>query len=106
MKTSLRKKLFRSAATLAMGILGYTTAQAQLGGLPLWTNRYGDPDGFGGYFLSFEGVSGSAYRLQRAPSLSGPWATSSPQTAPTSGLLEFWDLFPPLGQRFYRSVAP
>ena len=29
-----------------------------------------------------------------------------PQTAPTSGLVEFWDLFPPPGQSFYRSVQP
>ena len=64
------------------------------------------PDGFGGYFLSFSGVPGSAYRLQRAPVLSGPWATSSPQTAPASGLIEFWDLFPLPGQGFYRSVQP
>jgi hypothetical protein len=65
-----------------------------------------EPDGFGGYFLSFEGVPGSAYRLQRAPTLNGPWATSSPQTAPASGSLEFWDVFPPPGQGFYRSVGP
>jgi hypothetical protein len=65
-----------------------------------------EPDGGGGYFLRFEGVPGSAYRLERAPSLAGPWATSSPQTAPASGFLEFWDVFPPPGQGFYRSVGP
>jgi hypothetical protein len=65
-----------------------------------------ESDGFGGYLLSFEGVPGSAYRLQRAPSLGGPWATSSPQTAPASGRLEFWDVFPPPGQGFYRAVGP
>jgi hypothetical protein len=64
------------------------------------------PDGFGGFYLGFEGVPGSAYRLQRAPSLSGPWATSTAQTAPPSGRLEFWDIFPPPGQAFYRSVGP
>jgi hypothetical protein len=64
------------------------------------------PDGFGGYFLSFRGVPGSDYRLQRAPNLGGPWATSSPQTAPASGLLEFRDIFPPPGQAFYRAVQP
>jgi hypothetical protein len=50
-------------------------------------------------------VSGSAYRLQRASSLNGPWATSTAQTAPTNGQLEFWDTFPPPGQGFYRSVG-
>jgi len=63
-----------------------------------------EPDGFGGYFLRFEGVPGSAYRLQRAPGLSGPWATSGPQTAPASAQLEFWDVFPPPDQAFYRTV--
>jgi hypothetical protein len=65
-----------------------------------------EPDGFGGYFIDFSGVPGSAYRLQRAPSLSGPWTTSAPQTAPGSGQIEFWDLFPPPGQGFYRTVQP
>src|SRR5437667_5948018 len=65
-----------------------------------------EADGFGGYFLRFSGVPGSDYRLQRAPGLTGPWATSSPHTAPASGLLEFWDLFPPPGQAFYRSAQP
>src|SRR5881409_803678 len=63
-------------------------------------------DGDGGYFIRFSGVPGSAYRLQRAPGLTGPWAASSPQTAPASGQVEFWDLFPPPGQGFYRTVQP
>jgi hypothetical protein len=63
-----------------------------------------EPDGFGGYFIDFSGVPGSAYRLQRATKLSGEWTTSAPQTAPASGVLEFWDLFPPPGQGFYRTV--
>ena len=43
---------------------------------------------------------------QRAPGLSGPWTAIGPQTAPASGRVEFWDLFPPPGQGFYRSVGP
>jgi hypothetical protein len=65
-----------------------------------------DPDGFGGYFLRFQGVPGSDYRLQRAQVLKGRWATSSPQTAPGSGYVEFWDVLPPPGQGFCRSVGP
>ena len=65
-----------------------------------------EPDGFGGYFIGFSGVPGSAYRLERAPALAGPWAASSPQTAPASGRLEFWDIFPPPDQGFYRAVEP
>jgi hypothetical protein len=64
------------------------------------------PDGFGGYFLRLTGSPGSAYRLQRAPTVKGPWATSSPLTAPASGIVQFWDLFPPPGQAFYRCVQP
>jgi len=64
------------------------------------------PDGFGGYFLSFSGVPGSPYRLQRAQILSGPWANSTAQIAPTSGHLEFWDVFPPPGRAFYRAIGP
>ena len=63
-------------------------------------------DGDGGYFIRFSGVPGSAYRLERAPGVSGPWTASGPQTAPATGLVEFWDLFPPPGQGFYRSVQP
>jgi len=43
MKTSLSNKLFFCAAVLAVGILGQTTAQAQIGGVPLWTNTYNGP---------------------------------------------------------------
>ena len=63
-----------------------------------------EPDGLGGYFLLFSGGPVSTYRLQRAPTLKGPWATSAAQTAPASGLVEFWDLFPPPGHAFYRSA--
>src|SRR5436190_2000167 len=44
MKTPLRTKLFLCVALLALGIPGRNTAQAQIGGVPLWTNRY---DGIG-----------------------------------------------------------
>jgi hypothetical protein len=65
-----------------------------------------EPDGGGGWFICFAGHSGLTYRLQRSASLSGPWLTSAPVTAPASGLLEFWDLFPPPTQAFYRTVQP
>jgi len=63
-----------------------------------------EPDGAGGYFIRFSGVPGSAYRLERAPTLTGPWAPSSAQTSPASGRLEFWDIFPPPDQGFYRAL--
>jgi hypothetical protein len=65
-----------------------------------------EPDGSGGYFINFSGVPGSAYRSQRAPGVRGPWTSSGPYTAPASGFLEFWDVFPPPGRGFYRSEQP
>ena len=62
-----------------------------------------EPDGGGGYFIRFQGIPGGAYRLQRASSVTGPWISMSPQTAPASGLVEFRDSFPPPGQAFYRA---
>jgi uncharacterized delta-60 repeat protein len=64
------------------------------------------PDGGGGYFIRLAGVGGSTYRLQRATGLAGPWTSSGPQTAPASGVIQFWDLFPPPGWGFYRAVHP
>jgi len=65
-----------------------------------------EPDGSGGYFVRFTGVPGSTYQLQHAPTVKGPWASSAPQAAPASGLVEFWDLFPSPNQSFYRIVQP
>jgi hypothetical protein len=62
------------------------------------------PDRSGGYFIRFNGIPYFTYRLQRAPSLTGPWTRSAPQTAPASGLIEIWDPFPPPSQAFYRAV--
>jgi len=64
------------------------------------------PDGSGGYFIRFKGSPGSAYRLQRAPALYGHWTTIATQPAPCSGMMEFWDQFPPPGQAFYRTAQP
>ena len=61
-------------------------------------------DGSGGLFIRFTGAPNATYRLQRAPTVNGPWSTSAPQTAPASGVVEFHDLFPPPGQAFYRAV--
>jgi len=64
------------------------------------------PDGSGGYIIRFNGIPGNTYRLQRTPAVTGPWASSSPQTAPASGVVEFHDLFPLPAQAFYRTVQP
>ena len=61
-------------------------------------------DGSGGYFIDVQGSPNLTYRLQRAHSLIGPWTTSAPQTAPSTGLIEFHDLFPPPDRAFYRAL--
>jgi hypothetical protein len=62
--------------------------------------------GSGGYFIRFNGVPDSDYRLQRAPGVNGPWSTSAPQTAPASGQMAFWDFLAPPDHAFYRTVQP
>jgi len=44
-------------------------------------------------------LCGGAISQTWAATLSGPWATSSPQTAPASGWLEFWDVLSAAGPR-------
>ena len=63
-------------------------------------------DSGGGFFIRYTGVPDSTYRLQRATSLTGPWTSSAPQTAPVSGLVEFHEPSPPPGPAFYRTVTP
>jgi uncharacterized repeat protein (TIGR03803 family) len=61
-------------------------------------------DGYGGYFINAQGFSNFACQLLRASALTGPWATSAPQTADSSGRIQFHDLFPPPGHAFYRTL--
>jgi hypothetical protein len=63
-------------------------------------------DGSGGYFLRFYGVPDLAYRLQRAPSVTGPWSALVTNTAPASGLIEYHETSPLPGAAFYRTVQP
>ena len=62
------------------------------------------PDGYGGFFINAQGSPNFSCQLQRAPALTGPWATSASQTADTNGLIQFHDLFPPPARAFYRTV--
>lgn len=64
------------------------------------------PDGSGGYFLRFTGAPDVTYRLQRAPSLTGPWSARVTNTAPASGLIEYHETSPPPGAAFYRTAQP
>lgn len=64
------------------------------------------PDGSGGYSLRFTGTPEITYRLQRAPSLTGPWSDVATNTAPASGLIEYHETTPPPGAAFYRTAQP
>ena len=63
-------------------------------------------DGSSGYILRFTGAPAITYRLQRAPSLTGPWSAIATNTAPASGLIEYHETTPPPGAAFYRTVQP
>jgi hypothetical protein len=65
-----------------------------------------DRDGSSGYFICFSGAPNATYRLQRAPSVTGPWDIIAELTAPASGLLEFHDTTAPPAQTFYRTAQP
>jgi hypothetical protein len=53
-------------------------------------------------FIRFSGVPGTAYHLQRASHLAGPWPNIATNTAPATGRIEVGDDSPPSGQAFYR----
>ena len=59
-----------------------------------------------GVRLRFTGVPGLSYKIERAAAVTGPWTTINTQTAPASGLLEYFDAPAPSGQAFYRTVQP
>jgi hypothetical protein len=63
-------------------------------------------DGSGGYLLGFNGVPTVTYRMQRAPSVAGPWSDLVTNTAPASGLIEYHETSPPPGAAFYRTAQP
>jgi hypothetical protein len=64
------------------------------------------PDGSGGYFLDLNGVADVTYRMQRAPSVAGPWSDLATNTAPASGRIEYHETSPPPGAAFYRTAQP
>ena len=64
------------------------------------------PDASGGYLLGFNGAPEITYRLQRAPSVTGPWSAIATNTAPASGRIEYLESGPPPGAAFYRTAQP
>jgi photosystem II stability/assembly factor-like uncharacterized protein len=60
----------------------------------------------GGLRISFAGIPGRTYSLQRAPSVSGPWTTLSPVTVDSSGIASYDDTGAPPGSAYYRTAYP
>jgi len=63
-------------------------------------------DSGAGYFMRYQGAPEIAYRLLRAPSVTGPWSAVSTNTAPPSGFIEYHEASPPPDQAFYRVAQP
>jgi hypothetical protein len=59
-----------------------------------------------GFEISFAGIPGRIYSLQRATNVGGPWITISPVPAGTSGLGTFTDTNPPPNNAYYRTTYP
>ena len=60
----------------------------------------------GGFHVSFAGIPGRTYTLQRAPSVSGPWTTLTTITVGPSGIASYDDTNAPPVSAFYRTVYP
>jgi hypothetical protein len=60
----------------------------------------------GGYLVSFAGIPGRTYTLQRATNVSGPWITLVPVMADPSGIGSYSDTNSPPVSAFYRTIYP
>jgi hypothetical protein len=60
----------------------------------------------GGVRLRFAGLPHYTYRVQRAPTATGPWTTLGPATTASNGQGEFLDTDAPPDTAFYRTAWP
>ncbi|HTY88739.1 MAG TPA: choice-of-anchor tandem repeat GloVer-containing protein, partial [Candidatus Acidoferrum sp.] len=60
----------------------------------------------GGYQVSFAGIPGRTYSVQRAPTINGPWVTIGTIRVGSNGLGIIQDTNPPEGAAFYRTTYP
>jgi hypothetical protein len=60
----------------------------------------------GGFQVSFAGIPGYTYTLQRAPTPTGAWSTIGTVLVGPNGIGSFFDPNPPAGSAFYRTVYP
>jgi uncharacterized repeat protein (TIGR03803 family) len=60
----------------------------------------------GGYLVSFAGIPGRTYSVQRASTVTGPWVTLTTVTVGFDGIGTCEDKNPPGGTAFYRTTYP
>ena len=60
----------------------------------------------GGYQVSFFGLPGRTYHLQRAPAVTGPWTTLAAVTTDANGLGTYADTNAPAEAAYYRTIYP
>jgi len=60
----------------------------------------------GGFQVSFAGIPGRTYTLQRGPAITGPWSTIASVTVDSEGIGTFADTNSPPSSAFYRTVYP
>ena len=102
--------IFIQGAAGVNGDYGFTsyTATDGVGAPPSPNLTILSADSNGAFTLQFNGVPGTAYKIQHSESLNPPnWQTLGSSTAGESGLVRFTNA-PPVGmpQRFYRTVWP
>jgi hypothetical protein len=56
--------------------------------------------------VSFTGVPGRTYTIERARAVTGPWSTVVTPTVPSNGSIEYIDANPPAAGAFYRTSEP
>ena len=59
-----------------------------------------------GLLVSFAGIVGRTYSVQRAPAVTGPWVTIGTATVGRNGIGSLEDTNPPSGSAFYRTTFP
>jgi hypothetical protein len=56
--------------------------------------------------LTFTGIIGQSYFIQRAPAVTGPWSYLATVTPTLERLIEYIDVARPLSAGFYRTATP
>lgn len=59
-----------------------------------------------GYKVQFACTPGNSYRIQRAPTVGGPWTDLQIVVGPANAFVEYVDTNPPNPAAFYRTVTP